>query len=219
MRSILRGNIGRFTLLAGLAALGTFAGCRGGENVQVENPAGYRNMPGGPLAVLEVSARSLEESRSFGLGWSVVRNPEERSLVAETLAHMARIEGGLDVMEPQDVRRRLKRAKLEPTYAPSAEQLASYAGELGISCYLSAHIEELHFGYVVTRTKGVARLVVACRVPGVEEPLWLARTEHAAWGIDERQATAIALRQAFRTLNAVSREGTEGKLEDADAGH
>ncbi|MDP6438246.1 MAG: hypothetical protein QGH74_01290 [Candidatus Brocadiia bacterium] len=219
MRSILRGNVTRFALLAGLAALGTFAGCRGGENVQVENPAGYRNMPGGPLAVLEVTARPLEVSRAFGPGWSIVRNPAELGLVAEALAHMARVEGGLDVMEPREVRRRLKKAKLEPTYGPSAEQIAAFAGELGIACYLSAHIEELYFGYVVSRTKGVARLVVACRAPGVEEPLWLVRTEHTAWEIDERQATAAALRQAFRTLNALASRETGGRPEDADAGY
>jgi hypothetical protein len=219
VRLILRGNIGRFALLAGLAALGTLAGCRGGASVQVENPAGYQNMSGGPLAVLEVTARPLEESRSFSTGWSVVRNPDELGLVVETLAHMARVEGGLDVLEPREVRRRLKKAKLEPTYAPSAEQIAAFAGELGIACYLSAHIEERYFAYVVSKTKGVARLVVACRVPGVDEPLWLVRTEHTAWGIDERQATAAALRQAFRTLNVMADKETGGKPEDADAGH
>jgi hypothetical protein len=191
----------RFMVALACAGLLTAAGCGATPEVTIHNPAGYVQMPEGPCAVLEVTARPMPAARSFDFIWGVVHSPRERESFAEILSHVARTEGGLDVLSPAEVDRRLKLAKLEANYEPTPEQLAACVMALGCGSYLSAHIEEWRYTYFLMRSAARVRMVVALHVPGRDAPLWWVRVEHEAPGMDEREVAGAALREAFRTLN------------------
>lgn len=181
------------------AALIVAWGCSG-TDVQMHNPAGYIDMPKGPCAVLEVTAHPLPKPKSYDVLWGIVRDPEQQRTIADILSRIARTEGGLMMIDPVDVGKKLKLSDLELDYEPTPQEIDACVRALGCASYLSVYVEEWRFTYFLTGSKATARLVVACHVPGAEAPLWWVRVTHISRGKDDRQVAATALRAAFQAL-------------------
>ena len=183
-------------------ALGLFCllGCTRWPKIETTRAEGFALMPPGKTAVLKVTARPLSTSKSYQFLWGIVQVPNAPLHFAELLAYFAREEGGLDVIAPQEVERRLKTARLEPTLDPTPEQVKAFAQALGCTSYLTADVDTWRSVYRLTTQSARVRFVVSAHAAGGAEALWSAAVEHVAELKSEREVAMDALRETFRRL-------------------
>ena len=193
--------ISRLAARAGLAvALLWTVGCASWPRIRVDRPQGFGLMPPGKTAVLRVTVRPLTTSKSYLFLWGIVQVPNAPAQFAELLAYFGREAGGLDVIPPEEVDRRLKAAGLEPTLDPTPQQIKAFMDALGCASYLSADVETWRSVYRFTAQSARARFVVSGHLPGGDEALWSASVEHVAELKSEREVAMDALRETFRIL-------------------
>jgi len=205
----------RATALAGLVpALLWVAGCRAGPEIKVRYPHGFALMGKGKTAVLKVSARAPSEPKSYQFVWGIVDVPNAQSQFAELVAYFAREEGGLEVIPPEEVNRRLRAAGLEPTLDPDPQQLQAFVEALDCASYIVAEVETWRMIYKFTSQKALARFSLTAYLRGFDWPLWRAKVRHVDRLKSEREVAIEALQQTFRTLRKPER-----KRRNADTGH
>jgi len=146
--------------------------------------------------------------------WGIVDMPHAARQFAELVAFFARQEGGLDVMMPAEVERRLRAAGLKPTLEPTSAQLKAFAKALGCSSYITVELRAWRLSYELTAQSARVRFTLSGYRPDADRPLWSVDVSHVGHMKSEREVAIEALRETFRRLRRPESEGR-----DVAAGH
>jgi hypothetical protein len=198
----LRARANRFVPAVLVALLGLFltCGCTVRNSRTISGSGSFASNPGGPTAVLRVTAERRSDPRTGQTTWGLINTPNVEARFGEFLASEASRDGGLTVIDPLDVEQRLLAARLEPTLQPDDQQLQQFARVLGLSSYLTAHVVRSRLEYRLFWSWSDVEYTVACYQPGRAEALWQAHVCRAAPGKTDRQTTALSLKEMFEWL-------------------
>lgn len=191
----------RCTLLLLLFAVAA-CGCTVRNVRRIDGSGRLADVPDGPTAVLRVTAAVREAPRSGRSTWGLIPTPNAADRFAEQFAHAAEQEGGMRVVTPAEVRDRLREAGLEPTLQPDEAQLRRFADALGLSSYLTAHLDCSRLNYRFFWSWATVRYSAACRVPGRAAPAWRVQVLRKAPHDSDRVTTATALKETFQWLKS-----------------
>jgi hypothetical protein len=189
-----------------LLALALAPGCGVRNSFRISGSGDFAATPGGPSAVLSVVAAPCPGPKSIGMEWGSMntRNPDQR--FAEFIAHAAREDGGMQVLLPFDVTRKLKEAKLDPTLQPEPDQLPNRAQALGCSSYLTAELACWRYSYVFFVSSAELEYRLACRRADTGQVVWEADVLTRARNKSDRDLARQALAGTFEWLREQQRD-------------
>ncbi len=156
--------------------------------------------PDGPTAVLRVTAQPAPGPLTGGASWGLINTANVEARFAEFIAHVGAKEGGLQVMAPHLVEKRLEEAGLAPTLQPTAEQIDDFAKALGLASYLTAAVECSRINYRFVYSWSTVHFRMGCRIPGRDEPVWQVRMIRKMRGASDREVMRTALAEVFAWL-------------------
>jgi hypothetical protein len=181
-------------------ALALAPGCGVRNSFTISGSGDFAATPDGPSAVLRVTAAPCPDAKSIGMEWGFINTPNPDQRLAEFIAHAAREDGGMQVLVPFDVARKLEEAKLDPTLQPEPDELRKRAQVLGCSSYLTAELACWRYSYVFFVSSAEIEYKLACHRADTGEPVWEADVLRQARNKSNRDLAREALAATFNWL-------------------